>query len=142
MSTQLTIFSRFSGRPLPDPFWGLNDLGGYWWPPPIPFGPPPLVTSIFHFQHSLLFLASFWFLNFRSRFGALMIQVDIGGHPPIPFGPPPLVLSVFQFQHNLIFLAFFRGMNFQSRFEALNDIFWETWEQDVSMNQFFSHHNL
>ena len=30
---QLTIFSRFSSLALPEPFWGLNDPGGYWSPP-------------------------------------------------------------------------------------------------------------
>ena len=52
------------------------DIGGH---PPIPFGPPPSVLSVFHFQHNLLFLAGFQVLHSRSRFGTLMIQVDIGG---------------------------------------------------------------
>ena len=63
----------------------------------------------FHFQPNLLFLAGFWVLNFQSRFGALMIQVDIGDHPTIPFEMPPSALSVFQFQHNLLFLVIFSG---------------------------------
>ena len=99
---QLTIFSRFSGPVLSNLFWGLNDPGGYWWPPtysiihpPIPFGPPPSILVAFHFQHNLLFLVGFWVLHSRSRFGALMIQVDNGDHPPIPFEPPPLVILVF-----------------------------------------------
>ena len=33
VATQLTIFSSFSGPALPEPFWGLNDPGRYWWPP-------------------------------------------------------------------------------------------------------------
>ena len=98
------------------------DIGGH---PPIPFGPPPSILSVFHFQHNLLFLAGFWVLNFQSHLEALMIQVDIGGHPPIPFEPPPSVLSVFQFRHNLLFLAVFRALNFQSHFEALHNFFWE-----------------
>jgi hypothetical protein len=59
-------------------FWKMNehsgqcliqvDIGGH---PPIPLGPPPLLLSVFQFPHSLLFLAVFWVLNFRSRFEAL-----------------------------------------------------------------------
>ena len=64
--------------------------------------------------------------------------MDIGGHPPIPLGAPPLSLSFFQFRHNLLFLAVFRVLNFRSRFEALNDLFWENWEQHGSMDQCFS----
>ena len=30
---QLNIFSRFLGPVSPEPFWGINDPGGYWWPP-------------------------------------------------------------------------------------------------------------
>ena len=74
-------------------------------------------------SNSLLFLAGFRVLCTRSHFGALMIQVDIGGRPPIPFEPPPSVLSIFKFQHNLLFLAVFRVLNFRNRFEALNDVF-------------------
>ena len=96
------------------------DVGG---PPPIPFGPAPSVFSVFHFQHSLLFLTGCRFLKFRSRLEALMNHVDIGGHPSIPFESPPSVLSVFKLQHNLLFLAVFRVLNFRSRFEALNDNF-------------------
>jgi hypothetical protein len=44
------------------------DIGGH---PPIPLGPPPLLLSVFQFPHSLLFLAVFRVLNFRSRFEAL-----------------------------------------------------------------------
>jgi len=47
------------------------DVGGH---PPIPLGPPSLSISIFQFpslQHSLLFLAVFRVLNFRSHFEAL-----------------------------------------------------------------------
>jgi hypothetical protein len=44
------------------------DIGGH---PPIPLGPPPLLLSVFQFLHSLLFLAVFRVLNFRSRFEAL-----------------------------------------------------------------------
>ena len=44
-----------------------------------------------------------------SRFEAIIIQVDIGGHPPIPFEPLTSILLVFQFQHNLLFLAVFRS---------------------------------
>ena len=44
------------------------DIGGH---PPIPLGAPPLSISVFHFWHSLLFLAVFRVLNFRSRFEAL-----------------------------------------------------------------------
>ena len=84
---------------------------------------------------SLLFLASFRVLHTRSHFGALMIQVDIGGHPSIPFEPPPLVLSFFKLQHNLLFLAVFRVLNFQSCFEALNDIVWKNREQPRCMDQ-------
>jgi hypothetical protein len=40
------------------------DIGGH---PPI----PPLLLSVFQFPHSLLFLAVFRVLNFRSRFEAL-----------------------------------------------------------------------
>ena len=86
-------------------------------------------------SNNLLFLAGFQVLHSRSYFGALMIEVDIGGHPPIPLGPPPLSLSVFQFRHNLLFLAVFRVLNFRSRFEALNDIFWENRENHVSMDR-------
>ena len=63
-----------------------------------------------------------------------MIQVSIGGHPPIPFETPPSVLSVYKLQHNLLFLAVFWVLNFQSHFEALNDVFWENWEQHGSMD--------
>ena len=95
---------------VPQLLWVIQvDIGGHL---PIPFGPPPSVLSIVHFQHNLLFLASFWVLNFWSRFEALMIQVDIGGHPPIPFEPPPLVRSIFKLQHNLLFLAVFQVLNF------------------------------
>ena len=44
------------------------DIGGH---PPIPLGPPPLLLSFFQFPHSLLFLAVFRVLNFRSRFEVL-----------------------------------------------------------------------
>ena len=44
------------------------DIGGH---PPIPLGAPPLYISVFQFRHSLLFLAVFRVLNFRSRFEAL-----------------------------------------------------------------------
>ena len=44
------------------------DIGGH---PPIPLGPPPLLLSVFQFPHSLLFLAVFRVLNFRSRFESL-----------------------------------------------------------------------
>jgi hypothetical protein len=44
------------------------DIGGH---PPIPLGPPPLPLSVFHFSHSLLFLAVFRVLNIRSHFEAL-----------------------------------------------------------------------
>jgi len=44
------------------------DIGGH---PPIPLGAPPLSLSVFQFRHSLLFLAVFRVLNFRSRFEAL-----------------------------------------------------------------------
>ena len=57
-------------------------IGGH---PPIPFGPAPLVLSIFQVQHNLLFLAIFRVMNFRSFFEELMIQVDIGRLKPIPF---------------------------------------------------------
>ena len=73
----------------------------------------------FFTSSNLLFLASFRVLHSRSRFGALMIQVDIGGHRPNPFEPPPSILSIFKLQHNLLFLAVFRVLNFQSHFEAL-----------------------
>ena len=65
---QLTIFSRLSGPPLPEPFWGLNDPSGYWWPPTYSIWTPPPVLSVFKLQQNLLFLATFWVLNFRSRF--------------------------------------------------------------------------
>ena len=29
----LLFIAGFLGPPLLEPFWGLNDLGGYWWPP-------------------------------------------------------------------------------------------------------------
>ena len=103
------------------------DISGH---PPIPFGPTTSIILVFQLQHSLLFIAGFQVLHTRSRFGDLMIQVDIGGHPPSPFEPPPSVISVCTFQHNLLFLEIFRVLNFQSRFEALNDVFWETWEQN------------
>ena len=91
-----------------------------------------MVTHLFHldphlqfFQFSLSAQLTIFsrVLNFRSRFGNVMIQVDIGGHPPIPFEMPPSILSVFQFQHNLQFFAVFQVLNFRSRFEALNDVF-------------------
>ena len=44
------------------------DIGGH---PYIPLGPVPLLLSVFQFLHSLLFLAVFWVLNFRSHFEAL-----------------------------------------------------------------------
>ena len=44
------------------------DIGGHL---PIPLGAPPLSISVFQFRHSLLFLAVFRVLNFRSRFEAL-----------------------------------------------------------------------
>jgi len=44
------------------------DIGGH---SPIPLGAPPLSISVFQFRHSLLFLAVFRVLNFRSRFEAL-----------------------------------------------------------------------
>ena len=44
------------------------DIGGH---PPIPFGPPPSILSVFQFQHNLLFLGVFQVLKFRSRFEAL-----------------------------------------------------------------------
>ena len=44
------------------------DIGGH---PPIPLGAPPLSISVFQFRQSLLFLAVFRVLNFRSRFEAL-----------------------------------------------------------------------
>ena len=71
LSAHLTIFSRFSGPALPEPFWGPNNLGGIGVHPPIPFEMPPSVLSIVQFQHNLLFLAVFRVLNFRSRFEAL-----------------------------------------------------------------------
>ena len=44
------------------------DIGGH---PPIPLGAPPFSLSVFQFRHSLLFLAVFRVLDFRSRFEAL-----------------------------------------------------------------------
>ena len=44
------------------------DIGGH---PHIPLGAPPLSLSVFQFRHSLLFLAFFRILNFRSCFEAL-----------------------------------------------------------------------
>ena len=44
------------------------DIGGHL---PIPLRAPPLSLSVFQFRHSLLFLAVFQVLNFRSRFEAL-----------------------------------------------------------------------
>ena len=55
------------------------DIRGH---PPVPFGLTPSILAAFHFQHNLLFLARFRVLHSQSRFGALMIQVEIGGHPP------------------------------------------------------------
>jgi hypothetical protein len=44
------------------------DIGGH---PPIPLGTPPLLLLVFHFLHSLLFLAVFRVLDFWSHFEAL-----------------------------------------------------------------------
>jgi hypothetical protein len=68
------------------------DIGGH---PPIPLGPPPLLLSVFQFPHSLLFLAVFRVLNFRSRFEALndifwenreqhKLQINVA-HPKVVF---------------------------------------------------------
>jgi hypothetical protein len=48
--------------------------------------------------------------------GALLIQVDIGGHPPFPTGSK-------QFSGNFGNLLFLAGFNFRGHFEGLNEGF-------------------
>ena len=68
---QLTIFSRFSGPTLPEPFWGLNDLGGYWWPPTYSTWGPTIFSFSFSVSAQLTTFSIFRVLNFRSHFKAL-----------------------------------------------------------------------
>ena len=49
-----------------------------------------------------------------------------------------LVFQLLKLQHSLIFLAVFQVLNFRSYFEALNDVFWENWEQHGSINRCYS----
>ena len=59
----------FKENPYPQGDYVIQvDIGGH---SPIPLGAPQLSILVFQFRHSLLSLAVFRVLNFRSRFEAL-----------------------------------------------------------------------
>jgi hypothetical protein len=58
----------------------------------------------------------FYQMPFEIYYGALLIQVDIGGHPHFPNGSK-------QFSGHFGNLLFLAGFHFRGHFEGLNEVF-------------------
>ena len=106
---QLSIFSSFFGHACPELFWGINDLGGYWWPP---------TYSIWTYTiNSFNFSSSAQFTIFSNSSGDELPELfwgtnDLGGYwwpQTYSIWTPTIVYSIFPVSAQLTIFSSFSG---------------------------------